>query len=377
MTLQTAERPGLKDVAVTSTLIGDVNGAEGSFHYRGIDAIALATSRSFEDVWFLFVEGRLPQPDESATFAARTAALRMPPPEIHEVLPGIARSGCTVPAGLRAALSMLPAQPMWDAPTASRKADSLRVSAMTPTILAALHRLRLGLDPISPRADLSMSANWLYMITGQEPSKSVSLAAEQGFIMAIEHGFNASTFTARIAASAGADIVSAVVAAIGTFSGPLHGGAPGRALEVLDLIGTADNIEPWVRDCIARGERVMGFGHAVYQTTDPRARMLKAIALELHEQRPSEFIDFAITVEQRVTELLAELKPGRGLHANAEFYAGVVMEQCGVPREMFTPSSMCGRVIGWCANAVEQSEDRKIIRPIARYVGPMPGKPAS
>lgn len=368
---------GLKDVVVTSTLIGDVNGAEGYFHYRRIDAIELATSRTFEDVWFLFVEGRLPQPDESAMFAARTVALRRPPPEIYEVLPAIARSGCTVLAGLRAALSMLPAQPMWDAPMASRKADSLRVCAMTPTILAGLHRLKLGLDPISPRAHLSASANWLYMLTGQEPSMSISRAAEQGLIMAIDHGFSASTFTARIAASAGADIVSAVVAAIGTFSGPLHGGAPGRALEVLDLIGTPGNIEAWVRDCIARGDRVMGFGHAVYQTTDPRARMLKAIARELTEQRPSEFIDFAITVEQKVTELLAELKPGRRLHANAEFYAGVVMEQCGVPREMFTPSSMCGRVIGWCANAVEQSEDTKIIRPIARYVGPTPSKPGT
>lgn len=356
-------------------MIGGVNGAEGQFHYRGIDAVELAAERSFEDVWFLFVEGWLPQPDESADFAARTAALRTPPAEMYDVLAAVARSGCTPLAALRAALSTLPAQPMWDAPMAARKDDSLRVSAMTPTILAAFHRLRHGLDPLDPRADLCAAANWLYMLTGQEPSKAVTRAAEQGLILAIDHGFNASTFTARIAASSGADIVSAVVAAIGTFSGPLHGGAPGRALEALDLIGTPDNIEPWVRDCIARGDRVMGFGHAVYQTTDPRARMLKAIAHDLAERHPSEFIDFAVTAERRITELLAELKPGRNLHANAEYYGSVVMEQCGVPRDMFTASSLSGRMIGWCANALEQSEDPKIIRPTAQYVGPLPAKP--
>jgi citrate synthase len=359
---------GLKDVVVTTTLIGDVNGVAGYYHYREHDAIELARTRTFEDVWFLFVEGRLPDAEESALFKAQTAALRPLPETIAEVLPAIARSGCTALAGLRTALSMVPSLPMWDAPMSSRKADALKVSAMTPTILAALHRLKLGLDPVNPRVDLSTSANWLYMLTGSEPSPWATRAVEQYLISTIDHGFNASTFTARVVASSGADVVSAVAAAIGTFSGPLHGGAPDRALESLDLIGTPDNIDAWVRKSIEKGERIMGFGHAVYKTEDPRARMLKEIALE----RPNELAEFATTVDRRVTELLAELKPGRQLYANVEFYAGVVMELCGIPREMFTPTFACSRVIGWCANALEQSEDTKIIRPVARYTGPQP-----
>ncbi len=359
---------GLKDVVVTTTLIGDVNGAAGYYHYREHDAIALAKTRSFEDVWFLFAEGRLPDAAQSERFRAQSAVLRELPAGLGEVLPAIARSGVTPLAGLRTALSMLPSRPMWDAPMAARKADALRVCAMTPTILAALHRLKLGLDPVNPRVDLSTSANWLYMVTGQEPAPWASRAVEQYLIATIDHGFNASTFTARVVASAGADVVSAVAAAIGTFSGPLHGGAPDRALESLDLIGTPDNIDPWVREQIEQGNRIMGFGHAVYRTEDPRARLLKEIALE----RPTPLTEFAVTVERRVTELLAELKPGRQLYANVEFYAGVVMELCGIPREMFTPTFACSRVIGWCANALEQSEDTKIIRPVARYAGPQP-----
>ncbi|KOV80681.1 citrate (Si)-synthase [Nocardia sp. NRRL S-836] len=359
---------GLKDVVVTTTLIGDVNGAAGYYHYREHDAIELARTRSFEDVWFLFAEGRLPDAAESELFRERTAALRELPAGIGEVLPAIARSGVTPLAGLRTALSMLPSQPMWDAPMAARRADALRVCAVTPTVLAALHRLKLGLDPVEPRADLSTSANWLYMITGAEPEAWQSRAVEQYLIATIDHGFNASTFTARVVASAGADVVSAVTAAIGTFSGPLHGGAPDRALESLDLIGTPDNIDPWVREQIERGNRIMGFGHAVYRTEDPRARLLREIA----RQHGTPLVEFATTVERRVTELLAELKPGRQLYANVEFYAGVVMELCGIPREMFTPTFACSRVIGWCANALEQSEDTKIIRPVARYTGPQP-----
>ncbi|WP_394617756.1 citrate/2-methylcitrate synthase [Lentzea sp. JNUCC 0626] len=359
---------GLKDVVVTTTRIGDVNGAAGYYHYREHDAIDLARTRSFEEVWFLFAEGRLPNADEAARFAEHTAGLRELTASIREVLPAIARSGCTALAGLRTALSMVPSRPMWDAPMNERKADALKVSAMTPTILAALHRINRGLDPVNPRVDLSMSANWLYMLTGLEPSTWTSRAVEQYLIATIDHGFNASTFTARVVASAGSDVVSAVTAAIGTFSGPLHGGAPDRALEALDLIGSPDNIDAWVRERIEQGDRIMGFGHAVYKTEDPRARLLKEIALE----QPTALTEFAVTVERKVTELLAELKPGRQLYANVEFYAGVVMEQCGIPREMFTPTFACSRVVGWCANALEQSEDKKIIRPVARYTGPEP-----
>jgi citrate synthase len=187
----------------------------------------------------------------------------------------------------------------------------------------------------------------------------------------VDHGFNASTFTARVIASTGADLVACLVGAIGSLSGPLHGGAPSRALDTLDAIGTPDRADTWLRARILAGERIMGFGHPVYRTEDPRSRMLKGIAQSLG----GDLVDFAVLVEQRVLTLLAELKPGRELHTNVEFYAGVVMELCGLPREMFTPTFACSRVIGWCANILEQARDTKIIRPSARYIGAPPPQP--
>ena len=241
------------------------------------------------------------------------------------------------------------------------------VCAVTPTILAALYRLREGQEPLEPRADLTAAANWLYLVTGSEPEAEQARAIEHYLISTIDHGFNASTFTARVIASTGADVVSAVAGAIGAFSGPLHGGAPDRALASLDEIGTPDRIDGWVRAKVSAGDRIMGFGHAVYRTEDPRSIMLRDIAVELG----GDLVDFATTVERRIVEVLAELKPGRNLYANVEFYAGVVMSLCGLPRAMFTPTFAVSRVIGWSANILEQSEDPKIIRPAARYVGPV------
>lgn len=190
-------------------------------------------------------------------------------------------------------------------------------------------------------------------------------------ISTIDHGFNASTFTARIIASTGADLAACLVGAVGALSGPLHGGAPSRALDMLDAIGTPDRIDSWIRDRVLRGDRIMGFGHSVYRTEDPRSRMLRGIA----EQFGGPLVEFAVQVEARVEELLAELKPGRELHINVELYAGVVMELCGLPREMFTPTFCAARVVGWSANILEQAQDSKIIRPAARYVGPPPPQP--
>jgi citrate synthase len=166
-------------------------------------------------------------------------------------------------------------------------------------------------------------------------------------------------------------VVSAVAGAIGAFSGPLHGGAPDRALASLDEIGTPDRIDEWVRAKVTAGDRIMGFGHAVYRTEDPRSLMLRDIAVDLG----GDLVDFATTVEQRIVEVLAELKPGRNLYANVEFYAGVVMELCGLPRLMFTPTFAVSRVIGWTANILEQAAESKIIRPAARYIGEPPPAP--
>lgn len=187
----------------------------------------------------------------------------------------------------------------------------------------------------------------------------------------IDHGFSASTFAARVVTSAGSDVASAVCAAVGTFAGPLHGGAPDRALDALDEIGTADRARGWVRERVAAGERIMGFGHAVYRTTDPRAAMLREIALGLG----GPLADLAVRVEEEVVAALSELKPGRELHTNVEYYAGVVMEQCGVPREMFTPTFATARVVGWGAHILEQTASPRIFRPSARYTGPQAPAP--
>jgi citrate synthase len=200
---------------------------------------------------------------------------------------------------------------------------------------------------------------------------------EQYLVLTVDHGFNASTFTARVIASTGADVAGCLVGAIGALSGPLHGGAPSRALDTLDAIGTPDRIEPWIRQRVLAGDRIMGFGHPVYRTEDPRSRMLRGIArtLALGKADDTRLVDLAERVERRVIEILAELKPDRELHTNVEFYAGVVMALCELPRELFTPTFAVARVIGWSANVLEQAMDPRIIRPSARYVGPPPPSP--
>jgi citrate synthase len=366
---------GLAGVVVTETAIGDVRGHEGFYHYRQYSAIELAATRSFTDVWHLFVHGELPDAAQSATFAATTAALRGIPAELAEMLPAIAAAAAGPMDGLRAALALAGSlrrlTPMIDTDAARRRDEALAVSAMTPTLLAALYRLQQGQPVVAPREDLSVAANYLYMCTGVEPRPEHARAIEAYLIATIDHGFNASTFTARVIASTGADLVACVLGALGALSGPLHGGAPSRALDTLDAIGTPDRADAWIRERVLSGERIMGFGHPVYRTEDPRSRMLLGIARELG----GDLVTFAAQVESQVLGILAELKPGRELHTNVEFYAGVVMDRCGLPRTMFTPTFACSRVVGWCANILEQADDTKIIRPAARYVGPPAPQP--
>lgn len=368
---------GLKGVVVTDTALGDVRGTEGFYHYRQYSAVELAKTRSFEDVWHLMMFGELPDAEQRAAFAARTAALRGLPTEVADALEVIARGsrGAGALDGMRTALSLLGAshgfRPVYDLSPDERRADTLVAAAAVPTLLTALHRLGHGQEPVAPRADLPYAANYLYMLTGAEPGPREVRAIEHYLISTIDHGFNASTFTARVIASTGADVAACLVGATGALSGPLHGGAPSRALDTLDAIGSPDKIDSWIRDAVLAGDRIMGFGHAVYRTEDPRSRMLREIAEEFGGDR----VAFAVEVERQVEAILAELKPGRELHTNVEFYAGVVMELCGVPRSMFTPTFAAARVVGWSANILEQAADSKIIRPAARYVGPAPSVP--
>jgi citrate synthase len=363
---------GLAGVVVTDTELGDVRGREGFYHYRQYSAVELAQTRGFEDVWHLMIHGELPDAAQSAAFAARTAALRRLPDDVRAALPVIARAGALSGplAGLRSALSLFGAsqgfRPVYDIDDERRRDDTLAAAAVVPTLLTALHRLGDGLEPVEPRDDLSYAANYLYMLTGSEPEPAHARAIEQYLISTIDHGFNASTFTARVVTSTGADVAACLVGAVGALSGPLHGGAPSRALDTLDAIGTPDRIDGWIRERVLAGDRIMGFGHPVYRTEDPRSRMLRGIA----EGFGGPTVEFAVEVERHVESILAELKPGRELHTNVEFYAGVVMELCGLPRAMFTPTFAAARVVGWSANILEQARDSKIIRPAARYVGP-------
>ncbi|HET6794431.1 MAG TPA: citrate/2-methylcitrate synthase, partial [Acidimicrobiales bacterium] len=358
---------GLKGVVVAETSIGDVRGLEGFYHYRQYSAVELATKRTLEDVWFLLHHGHLPDGGELSDFRAEVSQLRRLPEGVAAVLPDVARvSRRSGPlSGLRSALSLLAAEegfePVLDIDGPTLAGQALRVSAVVPTIVTGLYRAEQGLPAIEPRDDLSYAANYLWMMNGEEADAARVRAVEQYLMLTVDHGFNASTFTARVVASTGADIGAAVVAAIGALSGPLHGGAPSRALDTLDAIGTPDNADAWVRRAVAAGDRIMGFGHAVYRTEDPRSALLKEVARGFG----GDLFDFAEQVESVVLRVLAEVKPDRVLATNVEFFAGVVMEQCGIPRPMFTPTFACSRAIGWCANIVEQAADNRIIRPSA------------
>jgi citrate synthase len=363
---------GLKGVAVAETTIGDVRGDESFFHYREHNALDLARTRSLEDVWHLIHRGRLPSGIERGGFVAETAALRGIDERVGAVLPTIAREAGATLAGLRLAHSMLAAAegfaPTLDISESVLETQAMRTAAVFPTLVAALWRLSKGEQPIAPDPSLGQAENYLYMLTGEQPDPRCVRALERYLILTIDHGFNTSTFAARIVASTRADLGSSIAAALGALSGPLHGGSPSRALDLLDEIGTINRAESVIREHLERGERLMGFGHAVYRTEDPRSRMLRDMAEELGGPR----IELAIGVERVALWLLREMR-GRELYANVEFYASVVLERVGLPRELFTPTFATSRVIGWTAHVLEQTRDNRIIRPSARYVGPSVG----
>jgi len=368
---------GLDGVVVAETEIGDVRGLEGFYHYRQYNAVEVAETRTLEDVWYLLFQGELPTLAQRNEFIDEVRPLREIPAEVGDVLPAIAIAGAGAPPLdlLRTAVSLMGAtlgfRPSMDLMPEELRAQALRVCAVVPTLLCAVYRLQQRLPVIAPHPDLPYASNYLYMMRGDVPAPEHARALEQYLISTIDHGFNASTFTARVITSTGADLAAAVVGGIGALSGPLHGGAPSRALDMLDEIGTIDKADAWIRDAVERGDRLMGFGHRVYKTDDPRSVMLRSVA----ERLGGEKLEFAEQLEQMAVEILAELKPGRKLYTNVEFYAGIVMDACGVPREMFTPTFASSRVIGWCAHILEQAADNRLIRPSAHYAGPPPPQP--
>lgn len=351
---------GLTGVVAAETAIGDVDGEAGMYHYRGIPAVDLARERTFEDVWHLLVVGELPDARTRASFLDRVAAAAAHPAVDGVVQTVVARTDDPLTA-LRAAWPLLASargtRPVYDLDEDARLDDAIAFAAVAPRLVAAVAR---GSDP-GPTG--SVVAGYLAALTGIHPDPAHERALTAYLIAAMDHGFNASTFTARVIASTGADMAACLTGALGALSGPLHGGAPARALESLDRAG--DDPEAWIRAELAAGRRLMGFGHAVYRTTDPRSALLRTVAEGFGGPRVAQALAFQGTAER----LLAQHKPDRPLHANVEFYAAVVMEECGIPPEMFTPTFALARTVGWTAHVLEQARDRKIIRPSARYVG--------
>jgi citrate synthase len=363
---------GLAGVAVTSTSVGDVRGEEGFYHYRQYDACELARTQSFEDVWRLMIDGALPADErERAAFAAEVAEHRALPDSVSAVLERLAHLG-SPDAEARAALAALGAAshllPIVEVSRAEQRAEAIALAAALPTAVAALHRRRLGLDPVAPDPRLPVVADYLRQLHGSAAPADQVRALEQYLISTIDHGFNASTFTARVVASTGADMAAALVAALGALSGPRHGGAPSRVLDMFDAIGRPERARAWVTAELDAGRRISGFGHAVYRSKDPRSELLSEIAHGLNGER----VEMAAAMEASVLDELGRRHPERPLVTNVEFWASVVLEATNVPRDLFTSTFAVARVIGWTANILEQAEDTKIIRPAAHYVGPEP-----
>lgn len=366
--------PGLNGVAVADTAIGTVHGDEGFYHYRRYDATELARSVGFEEVWYLFEHGELPTGVELDRFRSEVEPLRDLPADLGPLIEAAARTGGSPLAQLRTVLSatqqVIGLAPMLDLGVDERRRQARSIAALTPTVLAALHHAAAGTEIPTPMPGLDHAASYLRAVTGRTPSAAHARALEQYLMLTVDHGFNASTFTGRVVASTGADIADVVCAAIGALAGPLHGGAPSRALDALDAIGDPAHAARFVRTELAAGRRIMGFGHAVYRAPDPRSGLLREVA----ESLGGPLVEQAMATEVEILATLAELKPDRPLPSNVEFYAGVIMETVGLPRSMFTPTFAVSRVIGWVTHALEQAAVGKLIRPAARYVGPRPDR---
>jgi citrate synthase len=267
---------------------------------------------------------------------------------------------------LRTAISVWGAwrRPHWP-PTVDQARE---MTAFAPSAMAAFHRLRNGLEPVKPNPKLSLAGGFLQQLNGKDPDPAAARALDAYFIVGAEHGLNASTFTCRVIISTRSDLASAVCGAIGALKGPLHGGAPAEVVSQLHEIGSPDRAEQWVREAIARGDRIMGFGHRVYRAYDPRAAALRKVAEGMADM--AEWLDVAVKVEDVVLRVFGELKPDRIIKTNVEYYAAAVLQGVGLPPDLFPPTFALARMAGWGAHAIEQASADKLIRPDARYVGP-------
>ncbi|HNB50634.1 MAG TPA: citrate synthase/methylcitrate synthase [Anaerolineales bacterium] len=357
--------PGLEGVVAAQTRLSSVDGQRGELIIGGFALEELAGKATFEETVFLLWHGYVPDAERLADFRARLAAHRTLPDPTLALLRAASRTQADAMDVLRMAAGTL----SLDAP-ADREGQALALLARLPTAVAAYWRFCQGQEPLAPRADLSHAANYLYMLTGEIPSAARVRGLETYLNTVVDHGLNASTFTARVIISTGSDLVSAVTGAIGALKGPLHGGAPGPALDTVFEIGSPERAEEVLREKLARGERLMGFGHRVYKVYDPRAAVLSVAAREMYEaDGDMALYDLARYVEQTALRLLEELKPGRNLQTNVEFYTALLLHGLDLPVALFTPTFAVSRAAGWIAHCFEQSAAGRIIRPQSEYVG--------
>jgi citrate synthase len=352
---------GLEGVVATTTSLSHVDGERGELVIAGFPVDEVAEHATFEEATWLLWHGDLPVARELDAFRAALAAARALPDATAELLAACAARRVDAMDALRMAagtLSLVSDEPH-------------QILARIPTIVAAYSRLRRSHPPIAPRADLGHAANFLFMLNGEVPDPERVRGLETYLNTVIDHGLNASTFTARVITSTGSDLVSAVTGAIGALKGPLHGGAPGPALDMVFEIGDASRAEAVLRAKIERGERLMGFGHRVYKVRDPRADVLARAAERMFTRGgDTALYTLARAVEAEALRLLDIFKPGRRLQTNVEFYTALLLHGLGFDVELFTPTFAISRASGWIAHALEQRRANRIIRPQSEYAGP-------
>ncbi|MFB6266865.1 MAG: citrate synthase [Halodesulfurarchaeum sp.] len=365
---------GLEGVLVAESALSSIDGDEGRLIYRGYTIEDLAASASYEEVLYLLWHGHLPDEDELDSFVGAMATERAVDPSVYDQLEALAAADERPMAALRTGVSSLSAnEPEPEADPEDLEASlrkGRRITAKIPTVLAAFDRLRNGEDPVEPREDLSLAANFLYMLTGEEPDDVSAEVFDMALILHADHGLNASTFTAMVIASTLADVYSAVTGGIGALSGPLHGGANQDVMETLMEIDES-HMDPrdWVVNAIDEGRRIPGWGHRVYNVKDPRAKILQSRLEELSEAAGErKWYEYTTTIEEYLTEEVG--LPERGIAPNVDFYSGSVYYQLGIPIDMYTPIFAMSRVGGWIGHVLEYQEDNRLIRPRGRYVGP-------
>lgn len=360
---------GLAGVTVADTQMSFIDGEEGILLYQGIPIEELAENASYEEVVYLLWQGELPTATQLDEFKANLAeCCRMVPTSVIDAVRAFPTDAHPM-AALRTTVSLLGLHDS-RAEEETREATEVKATRLVagiPTLIAAHERIRNGKEPIPPSPDLDHAGNFLYMLTGNEPGETAVRAIDTYLVLLADHGFNASTFTARTIASTESDMYSAITGAIGTLKGPLHGGANERVMKMLFEVEKPENAKAWVNDALDKGQRIMGLGHRVYKTLDPRARILRQRSEDLAEVADiRKWHDIAVAVADAATERLG----ARGIWPNVDFYSGPVLYAAGIPVDQFTPMFVMSRVAGWTAHVLEQQSDNRIIRPRAQYVGP-------